>query len=129
MGEKVLLTGSKDSKLLRYLTMQWLKQRTLRAWRGDISTCSHGLREAFLEGGNECCGKKVGLIKKGVDLSWVVARAERMSKKPWAHCESTRWWDMACPPSNAVLFPSITCEFLHLIMLLLSLASGTLRLS
>ena len=47
--EKVLLTGSKDTKLLRYLTMQWLKQRTLRAWRRDISTCSQGLREAFLE--------------------------------------------------------------------------------
>lgn len=70
--EKVLLTGSKGTKLLRYLTVQWLKQRTLRAWRRDIST--------FL-----------GVSEKTSWRKWEwMLRAESVPQRSWARWESTR---------------------------------------
>ena len=33
-------------------------------------------------------------------LSWVAARAERVSWRPQGHCQSTKWWGAACPHSK-----------------------------
>ena len=64
-------------------------------------------------------------IEKGAFLmvAAVVGRA------PWrsqGRFESIRWWGAVCWPPNAACFPSMAWEFLCLIMLLPTPASGTL---
>ena len=55
----------------------------------------------------------------------VAAVVGRAPWRPQGRFESIRWWGAACRPPNAACCPSIAWEFLRLIMLLPSPASGT----